>query len=80
MMWLKAITNKRGGANDILHISAYSRNINRCKRFKRVNKSDLIFYILLTTLALGLGIYYYLDPTRQGVSEYVIRLLHMEGV
>ena len=44
------------------------------------NKSDLIFYILLTTLALGLGIYYYLDPTRQGISEYVIRLLHMEGV
>ena len=44
------------------------------------NKSDLIFYILLTILALGLGIYYYLDPTRQGVSEYVIRLLHMEGV
>jgi hypothetical protein len=44
------------------------------------NKSDLIFYILLTILALGLGIYYYLDPTRQGISEYVIRLLHMEGV
>ena len=44
------------------------------------NKSDLIFYILLTIVALGLGIYYYLDPTRQGISEYVIRLLHMEGV
>ena len=44
------------------------------------NKSDLIFYILLTILALGLGVYYYLDPTRQGISEYVIRLLHMEGV
>ncbi len=44
------------------------------------NKSDLIFYILLTILALGLGICYYLDPTRQGISEYVIRLLHMEGV
>lgn len=44
------------------------------------NKSDLIFYILLTTLALGLGIYYYLDPTRQGISEYVIKMLNMEGV
>ena len=44
------------------------------------NKGDLIFYILLTILALGLGIYYYLDPTRQGISEYVIRLLRMEGV
>ncbi len=44
------------------------------------NKSDLIFYILLTILALGLGVYYYLDPTRQGISEYVIRLFHMEGV
>ncbi len=44
------------------------------------NKSDLIFYILLTILALGLGIYYYLDPTRQGISEYVIKLLNMEGV
>ncbi len=44
------------------------------------SKQDLIFYILLTVLALVLGIYYYLDPTRQGVSEYVIRLLHMEGV
>ena len=32
------------------------------------NKSDLIFYILLTILALGLGIYYYIDPTRQGIS------------
>ncbi|MBR6613674.1 MAG: hypothetical protein IKK84_02790 [Clostridia bacterium] len=44
------------------------------------NKSDLIFYILLTILALGLGIYYYLDPTRQGISEYVIKMLNMEGV
>ena len=44
------------------------------------SKQDLIFYILLTVLALVLGIYYYLDPTRQGISEYVIRLLHMEGV
>ena len=44
------------------------------------NKSDLIFYILLTILALGLGIYYYIDPTRQGISEYVIKMLNMEGV
>ena len=44
------------------------------------NKSDLIFYILLTVLALGLGIYYYLDPTRQGISEHVIKMLNMEGV
>ncbi|MBR6689255.1 MAG: hypothetical protein IKL68_04495 [Clostridia bacterium] len=44
------------------------------------NKSDLIFYILLTILALGLGIYYYLDPTRHGISEYVIKMLNMEGV
>ena len=44
------------------------------------NKSDLIFYKLLTILALGLGIYYYLDPTRQGISEYVIKMLNMEGV
>ena len=44
------------------------------------NKSDLIFYILLTILALGLGIYYYLNPTRQGISEYVIKMLNMEGV
>ena len=44
------------------------------------NKRDLIFYILLTILALGLGIYYYLDPTRQGISEYVIKMLNMEGV
>lgn len=44
------------------------------------NKSDLIFYILLTILSLGLGIYYYLDPTRQGISEYVIKMLNMEGV
>ena len=44
------------------------------------SKQDLIFYILLTVLALVLGIYYYLDPTRAGISEQVIRLLHMEGV
>ena len=47
---------------------------------KSDNKSDIIFYILLSVLALGLGIYYYIDPTRQGISEYVIKLLNMEGV
>lgn len=44
------------------------------------NKSDIIFYILLLVLALGLGIYYYADPTRLGISEYVIKLFNMEGV
>lgn len=44
------------------------------------NKSDLIFYLLLVVLAIGLGIYYYIDPTRQGISEYVIKMLNMEGV
>ena len=47
---------------------------------KSDNKSDIIFYILLSVLALGLGIYYYIDPTRQGISEYVIKMLNMEGV
>ena len=47
---------------------------------KSDNKFDIIFYILLSVLALGLGIYYYIDPTRQGISEYVIKLLNMEGV
>lgn len=47
---------------------------------KADNKSDIIFYILFSILALGLGIYYYIDPTRQGISEYVIKLLNMEGV
>lgn len=44
------------------------------------NKSDIIFYILLSILALGLGIYYYIEPTRIGISEYIIKLLNMEGV
>lgn len=44
------------------------------------NKIDLIFYILLLVLALGVGIYYYINPTRQGISEYIIKLLNMEGV
>ena len=44
------------------------------------NKMDLIFYILLLVLALGIGVYYYIDPTRQGLSEYIIKLLNMEGV
>jgi len=44
------------------------------------NKPDIIFYILLCALALGIGIYYYIDPTRQGISEYVIKLFNMEGV
>lgn len=44
------------------------------------NKMDLIFYILLLVLALGVGIYYYINPTRQGISEYIIKLLNMEGV
>lgn len=43
-------------------------------------KADLIFYILLSVLALGIGIYYYIDPTRQGISEYIIKMLNMEGV
>ena len=47
---------------------------------KSDNKSDIIFYILLSILALGLGIYYYIDPTRIGISEYIIKLLNMEGV
>lgn len=44
------------------------------------NKMDLIFYILLLVLALGVGIYYYINPTRQGISEYIIKLFNMEGV
>ena len=44
------------------------------------NKSDIVFYILLSVLALGLGIYYYVDTTRIGISEYVIKLFNMEGV
>ncbi len=44
------------------------------------NKMDLIFYILLLVLALGIGVYYYINPTRQGISEYIIKLLNMEGV
>ena len=44
------------------------------------NKPDIVFYILLSILALGLGIYYYIEPTRIGISEYVIKLLNMEGV
>lgn len=47
---------------------------------KSDNKSDIIFYILLSVLALGLGIYYYIEPTRIGISEYIIKLLNMEGV
>lgn len=47
---------------------------------KSDNKSDIIFYILFSILALGLGIYYYIEPTRQGISEYIIKLLNMEGV
>ena len=43
------------------------------------NKRDLVFYILLVMLALGLGIWYYSDPTRIGISEYVIDVLNMEG-
>ena len=43
------------------------------------NKRDLVFYILLVMLALGLGIWYYSNPTRIGISEYVIDVLNMEG-
>ena len=43
------------------------------------NKRDLVFYILLVMLALGLGVWYYGDPTRIGISEYVIDVLNMEG-
>lgn len=43
------------------------------------NKRDLVFYILLVMLALGLGTWYYSDPTRTGISEYVIDMLNMEG-
>jgi len=47
---------------------------------KSDKKQDLILYILLVIIAIGLGIYYYSEPTRQGISEYVIKLLNMEGV
>ena len=43
------------------------------------NKRDLVFYILLVMLALGLGVWYYSNPTRIGISEYVIDVLNMEG-
>ena len=43
-------------------------------------KSDIIFYISAMILALGLAVWYYINPNRMGISEYLIKLLGLGGM
>lgn len=43
-------------------------------------KSDLIFYIIAMLVALGLGIFYFLDTNRIGISEYFLKMFNLGGM
>ena len=44
------------------------------------NKADIIFYTLAMIIALGIGIFHYIDPNRIGIAEYIIKLFNLGGV
>lgn len=44
------------------------------------NKSDVIFYIVAMIVAIALGMFYFINPNRIGVAEYIIKLFDLGGV
>ena len=44
------------------------------------NKFDLIFYIIAMLATIALGIFYYINPNRIGIAEYIIKLFNLGGV
>lgn len=43
------------------------------------NKKDVIFYSICILIAISIAIYYYLNPYRDGLAEYILTMLHLEG-
>ena len=43
-------------------------------------KADIVFYIIAMILALGFAVWYYINPNRMGISEYLIKLLGLGGI
>lgn len=43
------------------------------------NKKDIIFYIICIAIAISLAAYYYSDPFRNGIAEYILKVFNLEG-
>lgn len=43
-------------------------------------KIDSVFYVISMLLVLGLGIYYYTNTNRMGISEYILKLFRLGGM
>lgn len=43
-------------------------------------KSDITFYIIAMLLAFGLGVFYFLDTNRMGISEYFLKMFNLGGM
>ena len=43
-------------------------------------KTDIIFYVIAMTIAFCIGIFYYSDPNRIGMAEYIIKLFGLGGM
>ena len=42
-------------------------------------KNDVIYYVVCFIIVAGLAIYYYSDPFRIGIAEYVLSMLNIGG-
>lgn len=44
------------------------------------NKNDTIYYIVCLVITAGLAIFYYSNPFREGLAEYILAMLNLGGL
>ena len=44
------------------------------------NKNDKIYYVVCILITAGFAIFYYTNPFREGLAEYVLGMLNMGGL
>ena len=42
-------------------------------------KNDIIYYVVCLLITIGLAIFYYTDPFRIGIAEYILNILNIGG-
>ncbi len=43
-------------------------------------KSDIVFYIIAMTVCAALGVFFFLNPNREGVAEIFVKMFRFGGI